>query len=89
MPLHCVVGAQVTIYRCRKCRCLVATAHNVVETEEGAGEEAFAWRKRDKLRWQGAAPAAAEEAGGLFVEPLGWMAAAVGSALQGKLYCPK
>ena len=87
------------MYRCRKCRTLVATAHNVVETEAGPGAAAFPWRKRDKLQQRcaassannGSAPAGASEDGGgsLFVEPLRWMAAAVDGTLQGKLYCPK
>lgn len=40
--------ASGTLYRCRKCRTLVCTAHNVVETEQGAGQSAFSWKKRDK-----------------------------------------
>jgi dual specificity phosphatase 12 len=38
-----------TLYRCRKCRNLVATSGNVVEVEKGAGEVAFSWRKRDAV----------------------------------------
>jgi len=38
-----------TLYRCRKCRNIVATSGNVVEVEKGAGEVAFSWRKRDAV----------------------------------------
>ncbi|GAB4823746.1 hypothetical protein N2152v2_010792 [Parachlorella kessleri] len=41
-----------TLYRCRKCRTLVATSHNVVEVEQGPGAGAFPWRKRDKQQRQ-------------------------------------
>ena len=79
------------MYRCRKCRGLVATSDHVVEIEEGAGAAAFSWNKRDKLgrRGQPAPDGGDVEAGGLFVEPLRWMAEAVAEAYQGKLYCPK
>ena len=43
---------QATLYRCRKCRTLVATSHNVVEVEQGPGAGAFPWRKRDKQQRQ-------------------------------------
>lgn len=33
-------GGGAALYRCRKCRCLVATSHNVVETEQVRG-----WRR--------------------------------------------
>jgi dual specificity phosphatase 12 len=39
---------QVTLYRCRKCRTLLATAENILETELGGQAAGFAWHKRDK-----------------------------------------
>jgi dual specificity phosphatase 12 len=39
---------QATLYRCRKCRKLLATSDNVLETEVGGQTAGFAWRKRDK-----------------------------------------
>ncbi|KAI3431699.1 hypothetical protein D9Q98_004744 [Chlorella vulgaris] len=75
------VGGGATLYRCRKCRGLVATSDNVLEVEQGPGAAAFRWRKRDKLQREatsggsGAAssgPSAGED-GSLFVEPLRWM----------------
>ncbi|PRW33102.1 Dual specificity phosphatase 12 [Chlorella sorokiniana] len=70
-----------TLYRCRKCRALVATQHNVVETEQGPGASAFSWRKRDKQQraslgsdGMGAnSSSTGPEEGSLFVEPLRWM----------------
>ncbi|EFN52747.1 hypothetical protein CHLNCDRAFT_138334 [Chlorella variabilis] len=73
-------GGGATMYRCRKCRTLVATAHNVVEVEQGPGAAGFRWRKRDKHQHQtlagdGGGPAASSstEDGSLFLEPLRWM----------------
>ncbi|KAL4420279.1 hypothetical protein ABPG77_005619 [Micractinium sp. CCAP 211/92] len=90
-------GGGATLYRCRKCRCLVATAHNVVETEQGPGAAAFSWRKRDKQQRLAvdAGGGGGGEEGSLFVEPLRWMGegggadSVVAGAVQGKLYCPK
>jgi dual specificity phosphatase 12 len=83
-------GPPPLAYRCRKCRCLVATAHNLVETEEGPGATGFAWRKRDRRqRVGGGISGDSPEDGSLFVEPLRWMDAIVGGPIQGKLYCPK
>lgn len=85
-------SAGAVLYRCRKCRTLVATAENVIETA-GPGSNGFAWRKRDKVQRasHGGEDAAAAGTGGIFVEPLRWMEDAVGGAkgIQGKLYCPK
>ena len=79
------------VYRCRKCRTLVATSSNVIETGDGPGATGFRWHKRDKLQKVGDIAASAEGAGGVFVEPLRWMESAVGGSegIQGKLYCPK
>jgi HAD superfamily hydrolase (TIGR01509 family) len=82
-----------TLYRCRKCRTLLATSDNILDTE--AGGKGFSRRKRGKEAAaaargsSGAASAEAEGAGGIFVEPLRWMADAVGGEIAGKLYCPK
>ncbi|KAH7625022.1 hypothetical protein Ndes2526B_g00398 [Nannochloris sp. 'desiccata'] len=39
---------QATLYRCRKCRTLLATSDNILETQLGGQVAGFAWRKRDK-----------------------------------------
>lgn len=97
-------GGGAKVYRCRKCRCTVATSHNVVDTEQGAGAAAFRWHKRDKHQKQALGSgdyigggAGGSEEGSLFVEPLRWMCqeggssgdSVMGGAVQGKLYCPK
>lgn len=44
-PQEAAAGADgATLYRCRKCRALVATQHNVVETEQVRGGEVQAGR---------------------------------------------
>jgi len=79
-----------TTYRCRKCRTLVATSNNVIETADGPGAAGFAWRKRDKVPRSHAGEYALGETesagGGVFVEPLRWMASAIGGTegIQGK-----
>lgn len=40
-------GGGATLYRCRKCRCLVATSHNVVETEQVGGRLGHYGEERD------------------------------------------
>lgn len=82
---------QATLYRCRKCRSLLATSDNILETETGGQGAGFSWRKRDKFQKEGAGGLEASDGagGGIFVEPLRWMAATVEGQVQGKLYCPK
>ena len=88
------------VYRCRKCRCLVATSANVVE-RESASQAADAAAAFSPWRRGGACGRGAplpELAGGgadlavggsIFVEPLRWMQGIVDSGeVQGKLYCP-
>ena len=73
------------MYRCRKCRRLLATQQNVVQVEAGAGSAAFPFQKRSF----GGAAAAATEDSCVFVEPMQWMQHAIEGQVQGKLYCPK
>ncbi|KAL2930871.1 hypothetical protein RDABS01_036281 [Bienertia sinuspersici] len=72
------------IYRCKKCRQIVASQDNVVSHEQGKGEASFGWRNRrvesDSL----------PECTAIFVEPLKWMQ--TGEQVQEgyvyeKLYC--
>lgn len=64
------------IYRCKKCRRIVAAGENVVSHERGKGEECFRWRKRtgDSKDWE-KDPA---ECSSIFVEPMKWMQAGKG-----------
>lgn len=74
---------QATLYRCRKCRRLLASSQHVVDVREGGGQAAFPFRKRDS------APKAGDvaDAGCVFVQPLRWMQGLY--QLSGKLYCPR
>ena len=69
-------------YRCRQCRSLLCAARNVVSVQEGAGQAAFPFRKRDRA----AGGASQSGAGGLFVEPMQWMDDLWQNS--GKIYCP-
>lgn len=64
------------IYRCKKCRRIVAAEENVVSHKRGKGEECFKWRKRtgDPKDWE----KDAAECSSIFVEPMKWMQAGKG-----------
>lgn len=92
MGLESKTGETKSLYRCRKCRSLVATSQNVLEIASGIGQEAFSWRKRDKET--GTSRVIDDENGylqfgGIFVEPLKWMDGVAQGDIEGKLYCPR
>lgn len=74
---------QLKVYRCRQCRHLLMSSRNVVQVSDGAGQEAFPFRKRDKA----AQGSQAGGAGAVFIEPMQWMEGLW--QIAGKLYCPK
>ncbi len=102
MPSIADGKGQATLYRCRKCRKLLATADNILETEVGGQAAGFAWHKRDKYPKErldgnigfGGGGGTSEgvegvNQGGIFVEPLRWMSQILSEGhIQGKLYCP-
>ncbi|XP_031389780.1 probable inactive dual specificity protein phosphatase-like At4g18593 [Punica granatum] len=73
------------IYRCKKCRRIVAAEENVVSHERGKGEECFRWRKRtgDPKDWE----KDAAECSSIFVEPMKWMEAVQEGYVEEKLQC--
>lgn len=73
------------VYRCKKCRKIVASQNNVVEHIPGEGEESFGWHKRKGRDLFNKSEEA--ECSSIFVEPLRWMTAVEEGALQGKLSC--
>uniref|UniRef100_A0A7S3QUC6 protein-tyrosine-phosphatase n=1 Tax=Dunaliella tertiolecta TaxID=3047 RepID=A0A7S3QUC6_DUNTE len=84
-----------TLYRCRKCRRLVATSRQVLPVEAAMGHRIFRsgpYGSTTRRTGQAAnqPPSQQPEEGGasLFVEPIAWMAESVVGAIQGKLYCP-
>lgn len=76
-------AAQGMLYRCRKCRRLLATQSNVVPVTEGPGSVAFKYRKRAK-----GGGGQGEDQGSLWVTPMQWMQELSNGETQGKLYCP-
>ncbi|XP_020595690.1 dual specificity protein phosphatase 12 [Phalaenopsis equestris] len=74
-----------TIYRCKKCRRIVALHENVVSHTPGEGETCFEWHKR-----KGGNPFKRfdeVECSSIFIEPLRWMTTVEEGALEGKLSC--
>lgn len=74
-----------TVYRCKKCRRIVALHENIVSHTPGEGETCFEWHKRksgnpfkrfDEI-----------ECSSIFIEPLRWMTTVEEGALEGKLSC--
>lgn len=60
------------IYRCKKCRRIVASDENIVCHERGKGESSFAWKKRS-----GKAEQQPISCTSIFVEPMKWMQAGI------------
>jgi len=73
-----------TVYRCKKCRRVVAAPENVVSHTPGEGESCFGWQKKKSGNRCGEV-----ECSSLFVEPLKWMTNVEEGALEGKLTCIK
>lgn len=58
------------IYRCKRCRRIVATPENVVTHLQGEGERCFKWKKRSNSEID-SKPVCSS----IFVEPMKWMQA--------------
>lgn len=61
------------VYRCKKCRRIVAMQENVVDHIPGEGETSFEWRKRKSSNPFNKSDES--ECSSIFVEPLRWMTA--------------
>ncbi|OVA14802.1 Dual specificity phosphatase [Macleaya cordata] len=70
------------IYRCKKCRRIVAAQENVVVHEPGVGEKCFKWKKRS-VGMEDEPPSCSS----IFVEPLKWMEAVQEGSVEEKLQC--
>ena len=68
------------IYRCKKCRRIVASEESIVPHERGKGEECFKWRKRSEEKEP-------TQCSSLFVEPMKWMQAVQEGHVEEKLQC--
>lgn len=75
-----------TVYRCKKCRRVVARDENVIGHDAGGGESAFKHHKRGGKR------GVTEErpvCTSIFVEPMQWMTTVEEGVVEGKLQCVK
>lgn len=63
------VSKPQVIYRCKKCRRIVATEENIVSHEQGKGELSFSWKKRSG----NSSDKEAVECSSIFVESMKWM----------------
>ncbi|KAK8941828.1 Dual specificity protein phosphatase [Platanthera guangdongensis] len=74
-----------TVYRCKKCRRIIALHENVIGHTPGEGEACFEWHKRKSgnpfKRFDEV------ECSSIFIEPLRWMRTVEAGALEGKLLC--
>uniref|UniRef100_A0A2P2N3Z8 Uncharacterized protein MANES_16G038500 n=1 Tax=Rhizophora mucronata TaxID=61149 RepID=A0A2P2N3Z8_RHIMU len=71
------------IYRCRRCRRIVASEENIVPHERGKGEQCFKWKRRNRDPWE-KEPA---ECSSIFVEPMKWMQTVQEGFVGDKLQC--
>ncbi|XP_022715768.1 probable inactive dual specificity protein phosphatase-like At4g18593 [Durio zibethinus] len=73
------------IYRCKKCRRIVASEESIVPHELGKGEQCFKWKKRsgDKLGEE----KEPTQCSSIFVEPLKWMQPVQEGYVEEKLQC--
>ncbi|KAL2480782.1 Protein-tyrosine-phosphatase [Abeliophyllum distichum] len=79
------VSTRTPVYRCKKCRRVVALQENVVDHVPGEGESCFEWHKRRS--GNPFSKADDDECSSIFVEPLRWMTTVQEGALEGKLLC--
>ena len=59
------------IYRCKKCRRIVASQEHIVLHERGKGQKCFKWKKRSSDPWE--MDKEPPQCSSIFVEPLKWM----------------
>ncbi|PWA86287.1 dual specificity protein phosphatase-related protein [Artemisia annua] len=69
------------IYRCKKCRRIVASQEQIVSHERGQGKESFKWKKRT------GAEIGQPECTSIFVEPMKWMQPVEEGYVAQKLKC--
>ncbi|KAF5947489.1 hypothetical protein HYC85_013446 [Camellia sinensis] len=73
------------IYRCKKCRRIVASQEHVVPHERGEGQKCFKWRKRSGN--PGKNDKELPECSSIFVEPMKWMEAVQDGGVEEKIQC--
>ncbi|XP_057471449.1 probable inactive dual specificity protein phosphatase-like At4g18593 isoform X3 [Actinidia eriantha] len=73
------------IYRCKKCRRIVASLEHVVPHERGEGQKCFKWRKRTGNHRE--ADKEPPECSSIFVEPMKWMESVHEGSVEEKIQC--
>ncbi|PSR98626.1 Inactive dual specificity protein phosphatase-like [Actinidia chinensis var. chinensis] len=73
------------IYRCKKCRRIVASQEHVVPHERGEGQKCFKWRKRTGNHRE--ADKEPPECSSIFVEPMKWMESVHEGSVEEKIQC--
>ncbi|CAL0301330.1 unnamed protein product [Lupinus luteus] len=71
------------IYRCKKCRRLIASEDNVLPHEPGKGESSFKWHKRSS----DPSEEKQRDCTSVFVEPMKWMQAVQDGHVEDKILC--
>lgn len=74
------------IYRCKRCRRIVASEETIVPHERGKGEPSFKWRKRSGHNI-GDEEKGSTQCSSIFVEPLKWMQPVQEGYVEEKLQC--
>ncbi|CAM6066455.1 unnamed protein product [Sphagnum tenellum] len=77
-----------TVYRCKKCRQVVASEENVITHIPGAGLTSFKWRKRG-VKGAGTDEPVQPECTSIFVHPMQWMTPVQEGMVESKLQCVK
>lgn len=72
------------IYRCKRCRRIVASEENIVPHERGKGEQCFKWNKKSVDSCKNQEP---PECSSIFVEPMKWMLTVQEGFVGEKLQC--
>eukprot|EP00258_Populus_trichocarpa_P038725 XP_024454744.1 probable inactive dual specificity protein phosphatase-like At4g18593 [Populus trichocarpa] len=72
------------IYRCKRCRRIVASEENIVPHERGKGEQCFKWNKKSVDCCENQEP---PECSSIFVEPMKWMLTVQEGFVGEKLQC--
>ncbi|KAK3206931.1 hypothetical protein Dsin_020977 [Dipteronia sinensis] len=75
------VAKPQVVYRCKKCRRIVASGETIVPHEQGKGEECFKWKKRSDIEKE------PPECSSVFVESMKWMQSVQEGFVEEKLQC--
>jgi dual specificity phosphatase 12 len=83
-----VIDQPSKVYRCKKCRRVVASEENVITHIPGDGVTSFKWRKRG-VQVSGKDELVQPECTSIFVQPMQWMTPVQEGLVESKLQCIK